>query len=52
MLVVGDARTLKVHVHTDDPERAAGLFDGVGTVSRLDVADMHEQVQQRTDRLV
>jgi DAK2 domain fusion protein YloV len=51
VLVVGDARTLKVHVHTDDPERATGLFDGAGAVSRLDVADMHEQVQQRTDRL-
>jgi DAK2 domain fusion protein YloV len=51
VLVVGDARTLKVHVHTDDPERATGLFEGAGSVSRLDVADMHEQVQQRTDRL-
>jgi dihydroxyacetone kinase-like predicted kinase len=51
VLVVGDARTLKVHVHTDDPERATGLFEGAGAVSRLDVADMHEQVQQRADRL-
>ena len=51
MLVVGDQRTLKVHVHTDEPERATALFAGVGSVSRLDVADMHEQVQQRTDRL-
>ena len=37
--------TLKVHVHTDEPERATGLFAGAGAVSRLDVADMHEQVQ-------
>jgi DAK2 domain fusion protein YloV len=51
VLVVGDQRTLKVHVHTDEPERATALFAGVGTVSRLDVADMHEQVQQRVDRL-
>jgi DAK2 domain fusion protein YloV len=51
VLVVGDARTLKVHVHTDHPEQATALFDGAGTVSRLDVADMHEQVQQRADRL-
>jgi hypothetical protein len=51
VLVVGDAHTLKVHVHTDEPERATELFDGVGSVSRLDVADMHEQVQQRTERL-
>ena len=51
VLVVGDQRTLKVHVHTDAPERATELFIGQGTISRLDVADMHEQVQQRTDRL-
>ena len=44
MLVVGDQRTLKVHVHTDEPERATALFAGVGAVSHLDVADMHEQV--------
>ena len=51
VLVVGDQRTLKVHVHTDEPERATALFAGVGAVSRLDVADMHEQVQQRFERL-
>jgi dihydroxyacetone kinase-like predicted kinase len=51
VLVVGDQRTLKVHVHTDAPERATALFAGHGSVSRLDVADMLEQVQQRTDRL-
>ena len=51
VLVVGDQRTLKVHVHTDAPERATALFAGTGTLSRLDVADMHEQVQQRTERL-
>ena len=51
VLVVGDQRTLKVHVHTDEPGRATALFAGAGTVSRLDVADMQEQVQQRADRL-
>src|SRR6478735_2106220 len=51
VLVVGDSTTLKVHVHTDEPERATHLFDGVGEVSRLDVADMHEQVEQRTARV-
>ena len=30
VLVVGDPTTLKVHVHTDDPERALALFAGVG----------------------
>ena len=51
VLVVGDERTLRVHVHTDEPERAAGAFAGVGEVSRFDVADMREQVAERDARL-
>jgi DAK2 domain fusion protein YloV len=51
VLVVGDAATLKVHVHTDEPERAAGVFAGVGEVSHLDVADMRAQVAAREGRL-
>ena len=30
VLVVGDAATLKVHVHTDEPEQATAVFDGAG----------------------
>ena len=30
VLVVGDAATLKVHVHTDDPDAARAAFDGAG----------------------
>ncbi len=51
VLVVGDSHTLKVHLHTDEPESATALFAEIGEVSRLDVADMTEQVQQRSDRL-
>ena len=51
VLVVGDDRTLRVHLHTDDPERAVAVFDGAGEVSRFDVADMHDQVAERTARL-
>ncbi|HET7445226.1 MAG TPA: DAK2 domain-containing protein [Solirubrobacterales bacterium] len=51
VLVVGDDVTLKVHVHTDDPEAAVALFDGVGAVTNLDVADMREQVAERSARL-
>ena len=40
MLVVGDEATLKVHVHTDEPGNAVALFDEIGTVANLDVADM------------
>jgi hypothetical protein len=51
VLVVGDDRTLKVHVHTDDPEAATALFAEIGTVSHLDIADMHAQVAERAERL-
>ena len=30
VLVVGDASTLSVHVHTDEPERAVAIFDAAG----------------------
>jgi DAK2 domain fusion protein YloV len=51
VLVVGDHSTLKIHLHTDNPEDATALFAGVGEVSRLDVADMREQIATRSDRL-
>ncbi len=51
VLVVGDAATLKVHLHTDEPERATAVFDGAGEVSHLDVADMRAQVAAREGRL-
>jgi DAK2 domain fusion protein YloV len=51
VLVVGDQTTLKVHVHTDDPDAATALFVSAGEVSHLDVADMREQVSRRDERL-
>jgi uncharacterized protein len=51
LLVVGDRMTLKIHIHTDHPEQVTALFDGEGDVSHLDVADMREQVDARSDRL-
>ncbi len=51
VLVVGDATTLKVHLHTDEPERATAVFEGAGEVSHLDVADMRLQVAEREQRL-
>jgi fatty acid kinase len=51
VLVVGDRTTLKVHVHTDDPDSATALFADVGMVSHLDVADMRVQVERRDERL-
>ncbi|HEX6665668.1 MAG TPA: DAK2 domain-containing protein [Solirubrobacterales bacterium] len=51
VLVVGDEATLKVHVHTDEPEAAVALFEGAGKVTNLDVADMREQMAEREARL-
>jgi len=51
VLVVGDTQTIRVHVHTDAPEAAVSLFDRAGEVSRLDVADMREQISERVSRL-
>jgi DAK2 domain fusion protein YloV len=51
VLVVGDEATLKVHVHTDEPDVATSIFVPHGEVSHFDVADMHEQVADRSARL-
>ena len=51
VLVVGDEATLKIHVHTDDPDAAKALFAGAGEVLREDIADMHEQVASQLERL-
>jgi len=51
VLVVGDQTTLKVHVHTDDPNAATAVFTDAGVISHLDVADMREQISARDERL-
>ncbi len=51
VLVVGDARALRVHVHTDVPDDAVALFAEHGEVSRLEASDMREQVADRNARL-
>jgi DAK2 domain fusion protein YloV len=51
ILVVGDERTLRVHVHTDEPGSAREVFDGHGVVSQVDEADMRAQVAERERRL-
>ena len=51
VLVVGDARALRVHVHTDSPDDAVALFAEHGEVSRLEASDMREQVAERSARL-
>ena len=51
LLIVGDQATLKVHIHTDDPDAVTAVFASHGAVSHLDVADMRAQVSGRGERL-
>ena len=52
LLVVGDGSALKVHVHTDDPGAALMLGTEMGTVERVEIANMHHQTAQREERLL
>ena len=51
LVVVGDETALKVHVHTDDPGSALSLGTGAGTIEGVEIANMHEQQEQRERRL-
>jgi hypothetical protein len=51
LLVVGDETALRVHVHTDDPDRAVAIGAARGAVGGLEVADMHEQIAAREERI-
>jgi DAK2 domain fusion protein YloV len=52
LLVVGDESALKVHVHTDDPGAALSLGTAVGAIDRIEIANMHQQTEQRERRLL
>ena len=52
LLVVGDPEALKVHVHTDEPGRALEVGTRVGVIDRVEIANMHEQTAQRSQRLL
>ena len=52
LLVVGDSNAIKVHVHTDDPGAALSIGSRGGTIDRVEIANMHEQTQQREERLL
>ena len=46
LVVVGGAGTYRVHVHTDDPDRAIELAETVGTTSSVSVGDLEEDVER------
>jgi fatty acid kinase len=49
LLVTGDGSLAKVHVHTDEPERALAIGRAVGMVDpvRVEISDMHSQAAER-----
>ncbi len=51
LLVVGDARALKAHVHTDDPGAALRAGTALGVIEGVEIGNMHVQSAQREDRL-
>jgi DAK2 domain fusion protein YloV len=52
LLVVGDETAIKVHLHTDDPGVALSIGTKAGTIDRIEIANMHEQTQERQTRLL
>ena len=51
LLVIGDRRQAKVHLHTDEPQRAIALGEAAGVVSGVNVDDMHKQEEERAARI-
>jgi DegV family protein with EDD domain len=47
VVVVGDARLARVHVHADDPDAAVAWASGHGAVEALAVSDMRAQIAER-----
>jgi uncharacterized protein len=52
LLVVGDEQAIKVHVHTDDPGGALSIGVAAGTISRVEISNMHDQTAEREERLL
>jgi uncharacterized protein len=50
-LVVGDENDLKVHVHTDDPGSILSWAVQRGTITEVEINDMHAQTRERDERL-
>ncbi|SHE27377.1 DAK2 domain-containing protein [Alkalibacter saccharofermentans] len=48
IIVVGDEEKIKVHLHTDNPDKAMGLALEIGSLTRIKIENMREQVQNRT----
>ncbi|NTW73070.1 MAG: DAK2 domain-containing protein, partial [Eubacteriaceae bacterium] len=47
IIVVGDEEKIKVHLHTDNPDQALGLAFKIGSLTRIKIDNMREQVGER-----
>jgi hypothetical protein len=50
-LVVGDERTVKVHVHVNDPGMVLSEALRHGSIGDVEINDMHAQTRERDERL-
>jgi hypothetical protein len=51
LLVVGDDKQLKVHVHTDEPGTVIGMASALGVLTEIEIDNMQEQKAARARRL-
>ena len=51
LLVVGDSNALKIHVHTDEPGKALAFGTALGTIEGVEIANMHKQTEDRSERI-
>ena len=51
LLIVGDERQLKVHIHTDEPGAVLGIAGALGALTEIEIDNMKEQKAARERRL-
>jgi hypothetical protein len=51
LLLVGDESTMRVHIHTNEPDNAMSLFAEFGEIVDVELEDMHEMVAARSARV-
>ncbi len=51
VLVVGDDRLVKIHVHSDQPDVVLSEALKHGAIAEVEINDMHEQTRARDERL-
>ncbi|HCX63860.1 MAG TPA: dihydroxyacetone kinase [Eubacteriaceae bacterium] len=50
IIVVGDEQKIKVHLHTDQPDQAMKLALEIGSLTRIKIDNMREQVKSKSEK--